>query len=210
MLYCYGVNHHFYGGERVISTASCTTNCIAPVLNASLDFSGGIKEANFITIHSATASQSVVDTAHDKTRTNRSIFNNIIPHTTGASKCLGKIIPEISGKIRGTSVRVPVSNVSMVDLNITFNEKTTKKDFFKMIDEVSDEIMIVNEEELVSSDFIGYECPCVIDYNSTYQVSENTLKITLWYDNEWSYAAQMIRMCRYIFKINKNERLVDL
>ena len=210
MLYCYGVNHPLYRGERVVSTASCTTNCIAPILDACLDFSGGIKEANFITIHSATASQSVVDTAHDKTRTNRSIFNNIIPHTTGASKCLGKIIPEISGKIRGTSVRVPVSNVSMVDLNITFNEKTTKKDFFKMIEEVSGDVITVSEEESVSSDFIGYESPSVIDYNSTYQVSERTLKITLWYDNEWSYAAQMIRMCRYIFNVTKNERNVDL
>jgi glyceraldehyde 3-phosphate dehydrogenase len=118
---------------------------------------------------------------------------------------LGKIIPEISGKIRGTSVRVPVSNVSMVDLNITFNDKTTKKDFFKMIEEVSGDVITVSEEDSVSSDFIGYESPSVIDYNSTYQVSDRTLKITLWYDNEWSYASQMIRMCRYIFKVTKNE-----
>ena len=204
MMYCYGVNHPLYRGEKVISTASCTTNCLAPILDVCRDFAGGIEEGSFITIHSATASQSVVDTAHDKTRTNRSIFNNIIPHTTGASKSLNNILPDIAGKIRGTSVRVPVSNVSMVDLNLRFNEKTTKRDFFEMLEEVSDEVITINKDECVSSDFIGCESPTIVDYNSTSQISERTIKVSLWYDNEWSYSSQMLRMCRYIFKINKN------
>lgn len=201
-MFCYGVNHQEFKGEKIISTASCTTNCIVPILNFADKMLGGIEEGSFITVHSATASQSVVDMARDKKRTNRSIFNNIIPHTTGASKCIDKILPRLKGKISGTSVRVPVSNVSMIDLNIRFAPYISKKMFFNILEEVSDDdVIIVNKESCVSSDFIGCDSPCIVDYNSTTEISRRSLKIQLWYDNEWSYAAQMIRMCDYMLSV---------
>ena len=119
-MYCYGVNDKKYDGEHIVSAASCTTNCIAPFIK--LCESYGIENASFITIHSATSSQSVVDIANLKKRTNRSIFNNIIPHSTGASKSIDVLFPNLRGKIIGTSVRVPTSNVSMVDMNINFKQ----------------------------------------------------------------------------------------
>ncbi len=199
-MFCYGVNHTEFRGEKIISTASCTTNCIAPILDFSHKNLGGIDEGSFITVHSVTSSQSVVDMARDTKRTNRSVFNNIIPHTTGASKSIDKIIPEIKGLVKGTSVRVPVSNVSMIDLNLRFFNPVKKDDFFNLLEEISDDItIIVNKENSVSSDFIGCDSPCIIDYNSTLQISKNTLKFQLWYDNEWSYSAQMIRMAIHIF-----------
>lgn len=199
-MFCHGVNHLDYRGERIISTASCTTNCILPLLDFSHKNLGGIVEGSFITVHSATSSQSVVDMARDTKRTNRSIFNNIIPHTTGASESIDKIIPEIKGKVKGTSVRVPVSNVSMVDINLRFLKPVTKDIFFEILEEISDDTtIIVNKENSVSSDFIGCDSPCIIDYNSVLQISDNTLKFQLWYDNEWSYSAQMIRMAIHIF-----------
>ena len=206
-MFCFGVNHNSYDGEKIISTASCTTNCIAPILNFAEKKLGGIEEGSFITVHSATSSQSVVDMSRDKKRTNRSIFNNIIPHTTGASKTINKIIPGLGCKIKGTSVRIPVSNVSMIDLNLRFFTKINKEGFFKILEEVSDDrIIIVNRENYVSSDFMSCEIPCIVDYNSTLEISDKSLKIQLWYDNEWSYAAQMIRMCDFMFEYNKNDK----
>ena len=112
-----GGNHEKYNGERVVSNVSCTSNAIIPCLKA-LNDEFGIEDANFITVHSATASQQCVDTVKFKNRTSRSLFNNIIPHTTGASKAIYAILPELKGKVHGTSVRVPTSNVSMIDLNV--------------------------------------------------------------------------------------------
>ena len=201
-MFCYGVNHEDFRGEKIISTASCTTNCVVPILNFADKMLGGIEEGSFITVHSATASQSVVDMARDKKRTNRSIFNNIIPHTTGASKCIDKILANLKGKIVGTSVRVPISNVSMIDLNLRFAPYVNKQMFFNILEEVSDDnIIIINKESCVSSDFIGCDSPCIVDYNSTTQISRRSLKIQLWYDNEWSYAAQMIRMCDHMSSV---------
>ena len=204
-MFCFGVNHMEYKGEKIVSCASCTTNCITPILKFCIDMFGGIDEGSFITIHSATSSQSVVDTAKDKTRTNRSIFNNIIPHTTGASKSIDLIIPKIKGKVKGTSVRIPTSNVSMIDLNLRFIGNISKLSFFKKLDECSDKkIISINRDNCVSSDFIGCDSPTIIDYNSTIEITERSLKLQLWYDNEWSYAAQMIRMCQYINEFNEH------
>lgn len=201
-MFCFGVNHNDYSGENIVSCASCTTNCIVPILDFIEKNTGGIEEGSFITVHSATSSQSVVDTAKDKKRTNRSIFNNIIPHTTGASKSIDKILPSLSGKLTGTSVRVPVSNVSMIDLNIRFKTYMNKELFFSKLEKISDNtLIIVNKENCVSSDFIGCDAPCIVDYNSTMEISDKSLKIGIWYDNEWSYSAQMIRMCEHMSSI---------
>lgn len=201
-MFCYGVNHQEFRGEKIVSTASCTTNCIVPILDFIIKNLSPIEEASFITIHSATSSQSVVDMGRDDKRTNRSILNNIIPHTTGASKSINKILPSMKGRISGTSVRVPISNVSMVDINIRFISNMSKKYFFNILEEVSDDqLIIINKEKGVSSDFIGCEAPCIIDYHSSVEISDRSLKLHLWYDNEWSYAAQMIRMCIYISSV---------
>lgn len=206
-MFCFGVNHDKYQGERIISTASCTTNCLCPFLNFCENYLDGIEEASFVTVHSATSSQSVSDMSRDKKRTNRSIFNNIIPHTTGASKSIGEIIPSLKNKIVGNSIRVPVSNVSMVDLNIRFYKEINKYKFFSILEEFPDEEVIsVNHDNCVSSDFMTSEIPCIVDYNSVLEISPKSLKIQIWYDNEWSYSSQMLRMCDFMFEHNKNEK----
>ena len=146
-IFCYGVNENDYNGENIISNASCTTNCIAPFLKVLLKY--GIETCNFITIHSATSSQSVVDTANFNKRTNRSIFNNIIPHTTGATSSLKYILPELANKVVGTSVRVPTSNVSMIDINVTFTDDIRKEQILEDLVKLQNDVIIVNKENLV-------------------------------------------------------------
>ena len=204
-IYCYGVNENCYNKEKIISCASCTTNCIAPMLKFLNKYE--IENGNFITVHSATSSQSVVDTANFKKRTNRSIFNNIIPHTTGASKSLDIILPELSNKIIGTSVRVPVSNVSMIDLNVQFKNQIKKEIIIDGIEKIKDEVITTNNKKLVSSDFIGDKTPTIVDTNSTIQLTEKSIKFSLWYDNEWSYSAQMVRLMKHMFEINNNSSI---
>ena len=204
-IFCYGVNENKYKGENIVSTASCTTNCIAPMLKFLNKFQ--IDNGNFITIHSSTSSQSVVDTANLKKRINRSIFNNIIPHTTGASNSLNIILPELKNKIIGTSVRIPVSNVSMIDLNILFKNSIKKQDIIKNLEEIKDDVITTNNDKLVSSDFIDNKTPTILDTNLTIQLTDKSIKFTLWYDNEWSYSAQMIRLLKHMFEYNENTNL---
>jgi glyceraldehyde 3-phosphate dehydrogenase len=197
-LFVYGANHHTYEGEKIVSGASCTTNCITPVLRH-LEENYGIRNANFTTIHASTASQTVVDTAHSNSRTDRSIFNNIIPHTTGASSSIYKVIPSLEGKIIGTSVRVPVNNVSLVDLNVELTESTSLTNILDLMRE--DPHLRLTNTNLVSSDFISTECPSIIDSTACMHLGDNRYKIMIWYDNEWSYASQVIKlaqmMCSY-------------
>ena len=200
-IYCYGVNEDKYNGEQIISNASCTTNSIAPFLRLLIKYN--IASSNFITIHSATSSQSIVDTANFNKRTNRSIFNNIIPHTTGATDSLKYILPEMDNKIVGTSVRIPVANVSMIDLNVTFENEITKEKILEDIEKLQNNVITLNKQKLVSSDFIGTTHPTIVDYHSTFQVDSKTIKFTLWYDNEWSYSSQMVRMIKVMHEKNK-------
>ena len=120
--------------------------------------------------------------AHDKKRTNRSIFNNIIPHTTGASKTVDWLLPELKGKIKGTSIRVPINNVSMIDLNLHFNESIDKDDFFSELDEKNrfPDVVQLHKGQAVSSDFIGFPAPSVVDYHGTFQLTESGIKFSLW------------------------------
>ena len=204
-IYCYGVNEDKYKSDKIISAASCTTNCIAPMLKFLNKF--GIDNGNFITVHSTTSSQSVVDTANFKKRTFRTIFNNIIPHTTGASDSLNIILPELTNKVVGTSVRVPVSNVSMIDLNVQFKDNISKDVILSSAEKIKDDVITTNKNKLVSSDFISNPTPTIIDTNCTTQLTEKSIKFTLWYDNEWSYAAQMIRMVKHMFNTNEQKNL---
>ena len=174
-IFCYGVNDNNYNGEYVISNASCTTNCIAPFLKTLQKYE--IESSNFITIHSATSSQSVVDTANFNKRTNRSIFNNIIPHTTGATSTLKYILPDLNNKVVGTSVRIPTSNVSMIDVNVSFKHNITKEQVLIDLEKLQNDVIIVNKEKLVSSDFIGTTHPTIVDYHSTFQIDEKVLNL---------------------------------
>ena len=206
-LFVYGANHNSYNDEKMISNASCTTNSIAPVLRH-LEENYGIVQANFTTIHASTASQKVVDTAHSKSRTNRSIFNNIIPHSTGASSSIGKVLPKLDGKIKGTSVRVPVNNVSLIDLNVELTKETTLTSILELMDQ--DGYLHLCKDNLVSSDYISTTCPSIIDASASMELGKNQFKIMIWYDNEWSYSQQLIRMAEVMDSYQiKNPRFIE-
>ena len=199
-LFVRGANMESYNGEKIVSCASCTTNCITPVLRH-LEEIYGIDNANFTTIHASTASQSIVDTAHSKTRTDRSIFNNMIPHTTGASSSIYKVLPSLDGKIVGTSIRVPTNNVSLVDLNVELKKSTTISEIISAMQ--TDVMLEIAHENLVSSDFISTECPSIIDSNASMHLGGNRFKLMVWYDNEWSYASQVIKMIQKMLSFSQ-------
>ena len=190
-LFVYGANHDAYNGEQIVSNASCTTNCITPVLSF-LEKKYNIVASNFTTIHAATSSQQVVDSANSLNRTCRSIFNNIIPHTTGASSSIYKVLPYMTGKITGTSVRVPVNNVSLVDLNVELKTSTTLKEILEAMSACP--YIQLCHDGLVSSDFLTTTCPSIVDANACMELGRNNFKIMVWYDNEWSYSSQVVKM----------------
>ena len=202
--FIYGVNHDKYNGERIISGSSCTTNCIAPMLKI-LNDSYKINNCVFTTIHATTASQYTVDIVNKLSRTNRSIFNNIIPHTTGASSSIGSVLPELNGKINGTSIRVPVLNCSLLDVNIELdNKNVTLQDIKTLLinSPYYKSVYDVNEKKLVSCDFITTVTPTILDLNASIDLGNGCFKLMIWYDNEWSYSAQLIRFVEHMFNFN--------
>ena len=198
-------NEHKYKGESIVSNASCTSNCIIPVLKF-LNDNYTIIDGNFNTIHSATASQKTTDTTKMKKRTCRSIFNNIIPHTTGASKSIDKILPELKGKLIGASVRVPVSNVSLVNLNVRLETNTTLKDILQKM-KTESYINLEPRPFMVSSDFMTNTCPSIIDVNGSMDLNNNQFKFLIWYDNEWSYVYKVIKLLEHMISFNKPTKL---
>jgi glyceraldehyde 3-phosphate dehydrogenase len=206
-LFVHGANLDSYKGESIVSGASCTTNCITPVLRH-LSEQYGIDNANFTTIHSSTSTQYVVDSSFTNSRTSRSILNNIIPHTTGASASISKVLPELDGKIVGTSIRVPTNNVSIVDLNVELNATITLDDIFETMK--TDEMLNVVVDDLVSSDFMSTECPSNVDRNASMHLGGNRFKLMIWYDNEWSYASQVIKLINHVINhSNKNNFFIE-
>jgi glyceraldehyde 3-phosphate dehydrogenase len=202
--YIYGVNDHNYNGETVISGSSCTTNCLAPMLRL-LNDTYRVKDCVFTTIHAATATQFVVDLVHKTSRTNRSVFNNIIPHTTGASASVTCVLPELIGKVNGTSVRVPVSDGSLVDLNVELEDKNvTLSDICKLLKDhqLYKKVYDVSERKLVSSDFLTTTTPTILDVDASIDMGNGKFKLMIWYDNEWSYSAQLIRLIESIHRTN--------
>ncbi len=207
--FVYGVNHKDYNMENVVSAASCTTNCITPVLKW-LNDNLHIVDGNFTTIHATTASQYTVDILNKNVRTERSILNNIIPHTTGASSAISAVIPELSGKINGTSIRVPVSNVSLIDLNVEVEDK--RYDLKQLLNKLKNldndlkDVIQVTNDQLVSCDFLTTSQPSIIDSKASMDLGSGKYKLMVWYDNEWSYSAQMLRLMLFILKkrYNKN------
>jgi glyceraldehyde 3-phosphate dehydrogenase len=204
--FIYGVNHNNYNGENIISGSSCTTNCLAPMLKI-LNDEYKIKNCIFTTIHATTASQYTVDIVNKLSRTNRSIFNNIIPHTTGASSSITSVLPELNGKINGTSIRVPVLNCSLLDVNIELeNKNITLKDIKKLLINSSfyKSVYDINEKKLVSCDFITTTTPTILDINASIDIGNGIFKLFIWYDNEWSYSAQLIKMVDLMFEYNNS------
>jgi glyceraldehyde 3-phosphate dehydrogenase len=201
--FIYGANHSEYNGETVVSASSCTTNCIAPMLKI-LNDAYKIIRCNFTTIHATTASQYAVDILGN-TRISRSIFNNIIPHTTGASSSIVNVLPELDGKIHGTSLRVPVSNGSLIDLNVELEDTTaTLSDISDLIKghELFNIVYQINNKNLVSSDFVTTTEPTILDLKASIDMGEGRFKLMIWYDNEWSYSAQLVRIVEHMFAHN--------
>lgn len=198
-------NHNAYNGEDIVSNTSCTSNALIPVLKI-LNDNYEILDANFITIHSTTSSQQTVDTTKFKNRTSRSLFNNIIPHTTGASKSIYKILPELEGKINGTSVRVPTSNVSLIDLNVNVKRDCNIENVLTTLSSY-DFIHVNHNKFKVSSDYTTTTCPSIIDENACMEMQKNQFKISIWYDNEWSYSYKVTQLLQHMIQHNTKQTL---
>ena len=203
-----GVNHAQYRGQNIISNASCTTNCLAPLCDI-LERHFGIISGNILTIHSYTNDQNLLDNAHpsDKRRS-RAAAMNIIPTTTGAAKNLYKVLPTLEGKLHGHSVRVPTANVSMLDLNLNLKQKISIDSLHELFASYASRalsdgglagILTLDEKFCVSSDFIGDTHSCIIAKDLSFGV-ENLVKIMAWYDNEWGYSNRIIELARYIMQ----------
>ena len=211
-MFVYGVNHHTYNHEQIVSNASCTTNCLAPIAKI-LNDKYGIKEGLMTTIHPVTGSQKVVDGVSSRDfRSGRSGLANIIPYKTGAAKSIGKVIPELSGKLTGICFRIPTLDVSAIDLSVELNTPTSYTDICQTIkqaskDSMQDIIAYVNDE-LVSSDFLGEKTPSLFDAKAGLGVSDTFFKIVAWYDNETGYSSQLLKLIRYISDADR--RLISL
>ncbi len=202
----YGVNENCYNGEKVISGSSCTTNCISPLLKL-LNDNYQIKNCVFLTIHATTASQYAVDVLQKTSRTNRSILNNIIPHTTGASSSVISVLPELNGKINGTSVRVPVLNCSLLDVNVELENSDIKmNDIINILknSEYYKTVYDCSSKKLVSSDFTTTTTPSILDTNASIEIGNGRFKLMVWYDNEWSYSSQIIRLVQHMYEENNH------
>ncbi|MDX4034934.1 type I glyceraldehyde-3-phosphate dehydrogenase [Aliarcobacter skirrowii] len=201
--YVMGVNESTYGGENIVSNASCTTNCLGPIAKI-IDDAFGIEKGLMTTIHSYTNDQNILDVKHksDKRRA-RAGAQNMIPTSTGAAKAMRLIMPQLDGKLHGQSVRVPTPNVSMVDVNFVIKKDTTKDEINALFTQKSKElagIVAVDNEMLVSSDLIGNTNSTIIATDLTQVIGGNMIKVMSWYDNEWGYSARLVDLAVYISK----------
>jgi glyceraldehyde 3-phosphate dehydrogenase len=196
-----GVNENSYSGEKIISNASCTTNALAPIVKV-LDDELRIKQGLVTTIHSYTNDQNILDVKHSKDpRRARAAALNLIPTSTGAAKAVGLVLPHLNGKLNGQAIRVPTPNVSMIDLNVTVQKSTTKESLNKLLIDATismPNIIMVDRDKRVSSDFIGCEVSTIVAEDLTQVIGENFVKIMAWYDNEWGYSARLIDLAKYI------------
>ena len=208
-----GVNHRTYDPSmKIISNASCTTNCLAPLAKVIND-TFGIEKALMSTIHASTSKQKPVDSNGGRDwRTGRSVFNNIIPSSTGAAKAVGMVIPELKGKMTGMSFRVPTNDVSVVDLTAQLKTKTTYEDICDAVEDASRHsmkgIIEYNTDEIVSSDLRGNFQTCIFDVKAGIMLDDSFVKLIAWYDNEWGYSNQCIDLLQYAARqdIKKVER----
>ena len=203
-MFVYGVNHTTYAGQDIISNASCTTNCLAPISKV-LNDTFGIKRGLMTTVHAATATQKTVDGPSKKDwRGGRGILENIIPSSTGAAKAVGKVLPQLNGKLTGISMRVPTSDVSIVDLTVEL-EKPADKDAINAAMKKASEgelkgILGYTEDAVVSTDFRGDSHTSIFDADKTLVLDPTFVKVLSWYDNEWGYSNKVLEMARVIAK----------
>ena len=199
-MFVYGVNHETYAGQAIISNASCTTNCLAPVAKVLHD-NFGIKRGLMTTVHAATATQKTVDGPSNKDwRGGRGILENIIPSSTGAAKAVGKVIPALNKKLTGMAFRVPTSDVSVVDLTVELNTETTYAAICAAMKAASEGpmkgVLGYTEEKVVSTDFRGESCTSVFDADAGMALDGTFVKVVSWYDNEWGYSCKVLEMVR--------------
>ncbi len=203
-MFVYGVNDKTYAGQDIISNASCTTNCLAPVAKV-LNDKWGIKRGLMTTVHAATATQKTVDGPSGKDwRGGRGILENIIPSSTGAAKAVGVVIPELNKKLTGMSFRVPTSDVSVVDLTVELNKEATYKEICAEMKAQSQGalkgILGYTEDKVVATDFRGETCTSVFDADAGIALDSTFVKVVAWYDNEWGYSNKCLEMVRVIAK----------
>lgn len=201
-MYVYGVNDKTYHGEAIISNASCTTNCLAPIAKV-LNDTWGIKRGLMTTVHAATATQKTVDGPSNKDwRGGRGILENIIPSSTGAAKAVGVVIPELNKKLTGMAFRVPTSDVSVVDLTVELEKEATYEEICNAMKSASTGAMKgvlgYTDQKVVSTDFRGESCTSVFDAEAGIQLDKNFVKVVAWYDNEWGYSCKVLEMVRVI------------
>lgn len=203
-MFVFGVNDKTYAGQAVISNASCTTNCLAPVAKV-LNDTWGIKRGLMTTVHAATATQKTVDGPSNKDwRGGRGILENIIPSSTGAAKAVGVVIPELNKKLTGMAFRVPTSDVSVVDLTVELNRPATYAEICAAMKAASQGAMKgvlgYTEDKVVSTDFRDETCTSVFDAEAGIALDSTFVKVVSWYDNEWGYSSKVLEMVRVIAK----------
>jgi glyceraldehyde 3-phosphate dehydrogenase len=201
-MFVYGVNHKTYAGQAIISNASCTTNCLAPIAKVMND-KWGIKRGLMTTVHAATATQKTVDGPSNKDwRGGRGILENIIPSSTGAAKAVGVVIPELNKKLTGMSFRVPTSDVSVVDLTVELNSPATYAEICAEMKAQSQGalkgVLGYTEDKVVATDFRGEPCTSVFDADAGIALDSTFVKLVSWYDNEWGYSNKCLEMVRVV------------
>ncbi|MDH5512270.1 MAG: type I glyceraldehyde-3-phosphate dehydrogenase [Gammaproteobacteria bacterium] len=203
-MFVYGVNHDKYKGETILSAASCTTNCLAPVAKV-LNDSFGIKRGLMTTVHAATATQKTVDGPSNKDwRGGRGILENIIPSSTGAAKAVGKVLPELNKKLTGMAFRVPTSDVSVVDLTVELSKDATYEQICEAMKKASEGplkgVLAYTNEKVVSTDFRGNTSPSIFDADAGIALDPSFVKVVAWYDNEYGYTCNLMRLVQHVAK----------
>jgi glyceraldehyde 3-phosphate dehydrogenase len=202
-MFVFGVNHETYAGQAIVSAASCTTNCLAPVAKV-LNDKWGIKRGLMTTVHAATATQKTVDGPSQKDwRGGRGILENIIPSSTGAAKAVGVVLPELNGKLTGMAFRVPTSDVSVVDLTVELNNEASYEDICAAMKEASEKGDIsktlgYTDEKVVSTDFRGVGYSSIFDAEAGIALDGTFVKLVSWYDNEYGYTCNMMRFVQHV------------
>ncbi|HJV59340.1 MAG TPA: type I glyceraldehyde-3-phosphate dehydrogenase [Albitalea sp.] len=203
-MFVYGVNDKTYAGQAIVSNASCTTNCLAPVAKVLHD-KWGIKRGLMTTVHAATATQKTVDGPSNKDwRGGRGILENIIPSSTGAAKAVGVVIPELNKKLTGMSFRVPTSDVSVVDLTVELVKEATYDEICAEMKAQSQGalkgVLAYTEDKVVATDFRGEPCTSVFDADAGIALDKTFVKVVAWYDNEWGYSNKVLELVRVVAK----------
>jgi glyceraldehyde 3-phosphate dehydrogenase len=201
-MFVYGVNNDTYDGEAIISNASCTTNCLAPVAKV-LNDTFGVKRGLMTTVHAATATQKTVDGPSNKDwRGGRGILENIIPSSTGAAKAVGKVIPELNTKLTGMAFRVPTSDVSVVDLTVELEKEASYDEICDAMKKASEGsmkgVLAYTDQKVVSTDFRGESATSIFDAEAGMALDGNFVKVVSWYDNEWGYSSKILEMVRVV------------